>query len=168
MVLAAVAGFAARNPRITQAVLGGIFGESGAEKAQRRQQAAIASMRLEIDGMDEIRRTLRAAGGMELQKELGQVHKHIGTMVIRQAGGADTNVGEGAGSTLRPSASSREVLLRVGGAHRDSNAEQWGKQQTWPPPERPNIIGSAEEIQDKIEDEYWGGVERILKRGAFV
>lgn len=126
--------------------------------------APISGPRVKIENLDAMRRVLRDAGGKELEKELGQVHKQVGTLVIRQAGGKQTGVGEGAGSTMRPSAATREVTIRVGGSHRDSNAEQWGKQQTWPPPERPNIIGSAEEIQDKIEGVYLDGVEQIFKR----
>lgn len=125
---------------------------------------SLSGPRVRVEGMDETRKVLRAAGGKELQKQLGEVHKDIGRMVIRQAGGAKTGVGQGAGSTLRPSAAAREVVIRMGGKHRDDRREQWGKQQIWPPPERPHVIKAAEDITGEIEKAYLDGVEQIFRR----
>ena len=124
--------------------------------------------RVHIEGVRELNRLLRQVGGRELQKELCQVHKAIGTMVINRLGGASTGVGAGAGSTIRPSAATREVLLRVGGSHRTKGRrQQWGRRQLWPggnAPFRPHLIGAAVDIQDRIEDTYLTGVDNIIRR----
>lgn len=122
---------------------------------------------LHIEGVRELNRLLRQVGGRELQKELGQVHKRIGRMVIDRLGGSRTGVGRGAGQSIRPSAATREVLLRVGGSHRSERPEQWGREQVWPgglPPVRPHLIEAAREIEDEISDEYLTGVEAIFRR----
>lgn len=124
-------------------------------------------VRLSIDGVEQTARALKALGGAPLQRELGQANKKIGGMIADQAGGKRTGVGAGRGSTIRPSAASREVTLRVGGKHRDNRKEQWGVQQKWPggdPPERPNIIGAAVEIEDRISDEYAKAIDTILQQ----
>lgn len=120
--------------------------------------------RMTVEGLDDTRKVLRETAGKEGQKALGRTHKRIGTLVIDQAGGKRTGVGEGAGSTMRPSAAARQVTIRVGGKHREDEREQWGKRQTWPPPERPFIIESASEIQDRIEQEYRDGLMEELSR----
>lgn len=119
--------------------------------------------RLHIEGKRELDRTLKAWGGKEGRKELGQVHKTIGGMVIDQAGGADSGVGSGAGSKLRPSAATREVTIRAGGKHRSRKVQQWGKTPVMPHPFRPNIVGAAEQIKDRISDAYLDGVESVLR-----
>lgn len=122
---------------------------------------------MQVEGIRDLNRALRAVGGREGQKELGQVHKGIGGMVIRAAGGASSGVGEGAGSTIRASAATGSVQLRVGGAHRDNRRRQWGKRQVFPgdaAPFRPNLIGTAVSIQGRIEDAYLAGVDRIIRR----
>lgn len=121
--------------------------------------------RMVVTGLDDTRRVIRDTAGREGQKALGKVHKRIGERIIIPAlGGKQTNVGEGRGSTLRPSAASREATIRVGGKHRESEAEQWGQRQTWPPPERPLIIGAAVDHQDDIEREYRDGLLEELSR----
>lgn len=129
--------------------------------------------RIYIEGVAELSRLLRDVGGRELQKELGQVHRSIGEMVIRRLGGKSTGVGSGAGETIRPSAASREVLLRVGGSHRAAGSairpRQWGRVQRWPggaAPSRPHLIGAAVEIQSEIETAYMDGVERIARKAG--
>lgn len=125
--------------------------------------------RVHVEGVRELNRLLRRVGGRDLQRELGQVHKSIGTMVIARLGGKQTGVGEGRGASIRPSAATREVMLRVGGSHRDSLRRQWGREQRWPggmPPPRPHLIGAAVEIQPQIEDEYLDGVESIIRRAG--
>lgn len=126
--------------------------------------------RLHVEGVRELNRLLRQVGGRELQKELGQVHKSIGELVIRRVGGASTGVGAGAGEKIRPSAATREVLLRVGGKHRGSDRrQQWGRRQRWPggqPPQRPHLIRAAHDIQDRIEREYLDGVAAVIRRAG--
>jgi len=127
--------------------------------------------RIHIEGVRELNRLLRHVGGRELQKELGQVHKRIGQMVIRQLGGAQTGVGSGRGERIRPSAATREVLLLVGGSHRAPQPRklQWGRVQRWPggdAPRRPYLIEAARDIQDDIETAYLHGIERIIKRNG--
>jgi hypothetical protein len=126
--------------------------------------------RIYIEGVRELNRLLRQVGGRELQKELGQVHKSIGEMVISRLGGKHTGVGKGAGETIRPSAAVREVQLRVGGSHRaGSRRLQWGRNQKWPggqAPSRPHLIGAANEIQGQIETAYLDGVDRIVRRAG--
>ena len=126
--------------------------------------------RLVIEGVPELRKMLREVGGRELEKELGQVHKRIGEMVISAAGGRNTGVGEGAGASIRPSASVREVLLRVGGSHRDMKARQWGRRQIWPggqAPSRPYLIGAAVKQRSQILDQYDRSIRDIIRRVGF-
>ena len=123
--------------------------------------------RIRVEGVRELNRLLRNAGGRELQKELGQVHKQVGQMVIDRVGGASTGVGAGAGERIRPSAATREVLLRVGGKHRAGwgNVGRWGKR--WNRVEsgpRPHLIGAAQDIQGRIEDTYMDGVDKIIRK----
>lgn len=120
--------------------------------------------RITVENLDESRKVLRQTAGKDGQKALGRVHKRIGEMVIRQAGGKQTGVGSGAGSTMRPSSAARQVTIRVGGKHREGEREQWGREQTWPPPERPFIIEAASQISDRIEREYRDGLMEELSR----
>lgn len=127
--------------------------------------------RLVVEGVPQLRRALRDVGGRELEKKLGQVHRDIGEMVIRRAGGRNTGVGTGRGATIRPSAALREVLLRVGGTHRAQplpsgrttgiRLRQWGVNPIWPPPSRPYLIGAAQDISGDIEDAYMDGVRKV-------
>ena len=87
-------------------------------------------------------------------------------MVIQAAGGKDTGVGLGAGSTIRASAVTREVVLRVGGAHRSKKVQQWGRRPVRPHPQRPYLIQAAVKIQKRIEQKYVDGVERIMRRAG--
>lgn len=122
------------------------------------------AVRLTVEGMDELRATFRRLGGPEMVKQLGQVHKRVGELVIAKAGGTATGVGTGTGSTIRASAATRAVVLRVGGRFRSRFGawRQWGIDQMWPPPpERPYIIGAAVAAQDEILDAYLDGVSAI-------
>lgn len=126
--------------------------------------------RIQVEGIPELRALLKQVGGKELEKELGQVHKRIGQMVIDRLGGKNTGVGAGAGSSIRPSAAAREVLLRVGGTHRArwGRVGRWGKR--WDGVERgrrPHLIGAATEMQDQIEDAYMRGVDQLIRKVGF-
>jgi hypothetical protein len=124
--------------------------------------------RLQVEGVRELNRLLRAAGGPVLQKELGKVHKQIGQMVIDRLGGPDTGIGVGGrpGATISPSAATREVLLRVGGSHRNGwgKVGRWGRK--WNRQERgkrPHLIGAAFDIEPQITKTYLDGVDRVLR-----
>lgn len=121
--------------------------------------------RIVVEGLTELRATFRRLGGGEMTRQLGHVHKRVGEVVIAAAGGADTGVGHGTGATIRPSASTREVLLRVGGSHRAPFGawRQWGVNQVWPPPDRPYLIEAAEESADDILDAYLDGVRAVAR-----
>lgn len=126
--------------------------------------------RLHVEGVRELNRLLRHVGGKGLQKELGQIHKSVGQLVVERAGGASTGVGEGRGERIRTSAATREVMLLVGGSHRGGERKkQWGRVQKWPagqPPERPYLIQSAVEIQPQITDELLDGIHELLRRNG--
>lgn len=125
--------------------------------------------RLEFTNMSVVRRALRDAGGPELVKEMGQVHKSIGEMVIARVGGKQTGVGTGRGASIRSSAATREVMLRVGGSHRQSRARQWGRSQVWPggsAPARPYLIEAAREIAPEIEEAYLDGIRSVARRAG--
>ena len=119
---------------------------------------------IEVDGLKEFQRAVRAAKDKELDKRLGQANKRIGQMVIdRLSPSPDPRaIGIGKGATVRPSASKREVLLRVGGAHRaagpHTNKQPWGARRVQrpgiPAPARPNIQGTAERNFDQIADAW--------------
>lgn len=122
-----------------------------------------------IEGHRDLTRRLQQIGGKELKKEYGQVHKRIGERVIREAGGKQTTVGAGRGASMRPSASVRDIMIRVGGTHRESRLDQWGVREVWPggmPPERPHIIGAAEDIQGEIMDMYEEGVADVADKAG--
>lgn len=125
--------------------------------------ASKPAFRIEVEGYQEFRRAVARADG-ELAKRIGQVHKDIGAFVISKL--QPPSVGEGAGAKVRPSATRREVLLRVGGAWRDEQARQWGKRQEWPgghAPERPDIVGTAQRHQTEIEQRFLDLIEKTYK-----
>lgn len=120
---------------------------------------------IELDNGDwkRFQFAVRRASNTDLPKRIGQANKKVGRKFI------DTwlhpkpdpaAVGEGAGSTVRPSASKREVLLRVGGKHREGRTPrmQWGKRPGRPirqkAPPRPYIRESVERHRDEIQ-EFW-------------
>jgi hypothetical protein len=122
------------------------------------------TVRLEVDGMDEVRAAFKAMGGAPMLKQLGQVHKRVGEIVIAKAGGAATGIGAGSGATIRPSASTRDVQLRVGGRFRANFGKwrQWGETQMFPPPEpRPYLVGAAIAAEDEILEAYVEGVNAV-------
>ena len=120
--------------------------------------------RIEVEGYKEFQRAVGRAD-KELAKKLGQVHKDIGAFVISKL--QPKSVGEGAGAKVRPSATRREVMLRVGGGWRgDSPLPQWGKTQEWPDghaPDRPDILGTAERHQTEIENKLLDLIEKVYK-----
>ncbi len=120
-------------------------------------------LRIEVEGLKQFQAAVRRAQG-ELPKALGELHREIGTFVISRL--QPKVVGRGAGAQVRPSSSKREVLIRVGGAWRGNHARQWGKRQVWPnaqPPERPDILGTAQRHQDRIERMLLDGITEHFK-----
>lgn len=121
--------------------------------------------RIEVEGYQEFQRAVSHAD-KELAKRIGQVHKDIGAFVISKL--QPKSVGEGAGAKVRPSATRREVLLRVGGGWRDDDPRkrQWGKRQEWPAghaPARPDIVGTARDNQAEIEQRLLDAIDKALK-----
>lgn len=120
--------------------------------------------KIRIEGWRELQREISRATDKDLPKQIGRVHKEIGEMVISRL--RPPAVGEGRGASVRPSATRREVTLRVGGGHRDIRALQWGRRQVWPggdAPDRPDIIGTARRHEDEIADALLAGIEKALK-----
>jgi len=140
---------------------------------------------IDVDGLKEFQRAARRSTDTELPKRLGRAHKHIGQLVIDrlQPKPDPATVGKGAGAAVRASASKREVLLRVGGAHRANDSipkptqsknryayAYWGKR-AGPlafqrRPERPHIRGTIDRYADEIGDEYLEAISAAMS-GAF-
>lgn len=116
---------------------------------------------IRIEGLKEFQRTARKSVDKDLPRRLGQANKRVGTLVKRlvDARSDPQAVGEGAGAAVRPSASKREVLLRVGATHRAGHTpeRQWGKRLGRKirknAPKRPHIRGIVEDNRPKIERE---------------
>ncbi|MGH3942623.1 MAG: hypothetical protein ACRDTG_29170 [Pseudonocardiaceae bacterium] len=123
---------------------------------------------IQVEGLRELRQAIRRHGDKDLSTQLGRVHKEIGRLVISrlQPRPVPSAVGRGGGAAVRASAASREVLLRVGGDHRQTRAQQWGKHQVPPfqdAPARPFVVGTALAQQEQIERMLLDGIERSLK-----
>lgn len=126
----------------------------------------MAGTEIRIEGLKEFQMAARRSTDSELPKRLGEAHREIGRLVIsRLTPSPDPRaVGAGAGATVRPSASKRDVILRVGGAHRGSSnpkvtkMRQWGKQRVLrvgeTAPKRPYIKGTIDRYGDEISDAY--------------
>lgn len=106
---------------------------------------------------------IRIAAQRDLPKNMGQAHKEIGQFIISRMDYADPGaVGTGRGSVVRPSASKRDVLLRVGGSHRASGPytkmQPWGRLRVVRPgtqtPDRPHIWGTIWDNKRDIEKVY--------------
>ena len=138
----------------------------------------MAEKAIEVEGLKEFQRATRRAVDSELPKRLGQAHKHIGELVIsRLTPKPDpAAVGAGRGSDVRASASKRDVILRVGGAHRRSPSPEITKMRQWgarfvgrvgqPAPDRPYIRGTIDRHQDEIGNAYLEAISAAMS-GAF-
>lgn len=121
------------------------------------------SAHIRIEGLKEVQAALRNAEN-KLPKALGEAHKEIGQFIIGKLPQGSANaIGTGTGSVVRASATKRDVVLRVGGAHRaaiaakrhvGSRVPQWGKTEVQPFVGRrgnaPYIIGTMEDNRDEI------------------
>lgn len=130
-----------------------------------------------IDASDWRRfmRTVRMAESKRLPKEMGAANKRIGQLVISRLSPPPTPaaVGQGRGAGIRPSASRREVVLRVGGKHREGKAPrmQWGRRSGRPvrqqAPPRPYIKRTAERHRPEIEREWLKAIADAFDRAFY-
>lgn len=125
--------------------------------------------RIELDGLKPLMRAVRQSTDKDLKKRMGQSNKEIGKLVISklEPRPIPQAVGRGAGATVRPSATAREVLLRVGGKHRTrAPLQQWGRTHVSSfggAPPRPHILGTAEKHRKEIESKYLDGIATAMK-----
>lgn len=131
---------------------------------------------VQIEGLKEFNRTLGRVKDRDLNKRLGQANKQVGELVVRrlQPRPDPRAVGAGRGAAVRPSATRREVVLRVGGTHRPpdraprprpgrptaptvqqvTRMNPWGARRVVPPgtrtPDRPHIAGTVADNFDDI------------------
>lgn len=125
---------------------------------------------IQIEGLEEFQRAARRSTDLELPKRLGEAHREIGKLVISrlQPSPNPAAVGTGAGASVRPSATKREVLLRVGGAHRRGHSPemQWGKRRVLrvgrSAPKRPYIKETAERNRAEIGTAYLEAISRAM------
>ena len=136
---------------------------------------------IEVEGLKEFQRAARRAADQDLGKRLGQANKKIGQLVIdRLVPRPDpAAVGTGRGAAVRASAAKREVLLRVGGKHREraslpmptrSSARYalaaWGQRSGGyfgRRPPRPYIRQTVERHRKEIEREWLKAVADAMK-----
>lgn len=123
--------------------------------------------RIEVEGLKDLNRLARRAADSRLPARIGEVNKDIGRLVIShlQPRPVPAAVGEGSGADVRPSATKREVLLRVGGKFRThAPMQQWGRRQvrSAAPPKRPFILGTAERHRKEIEKAYMKGLMEAM------
>ena len=126
---------------------------------------------IEVVGLKEFQRQVRRSTDKGLPKRLGQANKEIGQLVISKLEPRPdpAAVGRGAGAKVRPSASKREVLLRVGGKHRADHSpqQQWGKRHVGRvgerAPERPYIKRTADSHRKEIGRKWIKAVAQAMK-----
>lgn len=125
---------------------------------------------IRVEGLKEFQRATRRAVDSDLPRRLGQANKQIGQLVIDrlQPRPDPAAVGEGSGAAVRPSASNREVLLRVGGAHRAGHTpeRQWGRRVVGAfssAPKRPYIRKTVEDNRRDIEDAWLKAVAEATR-----
>jgi hypothetical protein len=122
---------------------------------------------IQIDGLRELQRDLKASQG-KLPKALGEAHKNVGRFVISKVPQGDPHaVGAGSGATIRPSATKRDVLLRVGYGAREHHFQQWGETRVMPfapgPHSRPHIVGTIEQNRGAIVEKFLDETMKALK-----
>lgn len=132
----------------------------------------MASSYIEVEGLKEFNRAVRAAKDKPLDKRIGQANKEIGRLVIERLSPTldPLAVGAGRGASPRPSASKREVLLRVGGAHREAGEntamQPWGAKRIAPvgshTPPRSFIQGTAEDHFKEISQAWLDAMVEAL------
>ncbi len=116
---------------------------------------------IEVEGLKELQAAIKRAQG-KLPASIGEAHKEVGRFVIGKLPPGNPNaVGAGSGATVRPSATKREVILRVGSGARTASKNQWGKVPVQPfVSGRPYIVGTIKDNQDAIEQMF---LDQIIK-----
>lgn len=126
---------------------------------------------IKVEGLREFQMAARRSTDSGLPKRLGDAHKQIGELVITKLSPRPTPpaVGTGAGASVRPSASKREVLLRVGGGHRAGHSPemQWGRRPARTPgqsaPKRPYIRETIDRHESEIGDAYLEAISQAMR-----
>ena len=131
---------------------------------------------IQVEGLKEFNAAVRRSADVELPKRIGQANKQIGTLVVSRLNPRPDPraVGVSTGATVRPSASKREVILRVGGSHRaagrHTKKQQWGRRRVVPvgtrTPARPDIQGTGRANLDQI-GQLWLEAISAAMSGAF-
>lgn len=127
-----------------------------------------------VDGLKELLATVRAAKDGALRREMGQANKGIGELVVSklQPRPDPAAVGAGKGAAVRPSASVRDVILRVGGAHRRNPPQAlWGARavssRRRARPLRPYIKQTAADHMDEISDAWLHAIAKGLSSAFY-
>jgi len=123
---------------------------------------------IDRDSLRQFMAAVRQSVDTELPKRLGQANRSVGEKFIYQwlrPKPDQAAVGKGAGAAVRPSASKRDVILRVGGAHRAGHTpyKQWGRRPVNPfevAPPRPYIRQSADDHLDEIQEAWLEAVQQ--------
>lgn len=123
---------------------------------------------IEVEGLNELQVAVKRQCG-QLPKALGEAHKNVGRFVIGKLPEGDPHaVGAGSGAAVRPSATKRDVLLRVGHGGRKAHKEQWGSVPVQPfQPIRPYIVGAIQDYEAEIEQTFLDEVTKALGPAFF-
>lgn len=130
---------------------------------------------IQVDGWEEFQRDLRRAKHTEYPKRIGQANKKTGEFIksLVERESDPRAVGVGRGANIRSSASKREVILRVGGAHRAGNTPymQWGIRPGRRPyeqaPERPYVKQIADDHREEIGEFFLEAVAEAMESVFF-
>lgn len=110
---------------------------------------------IEVEGLKEMQAAIKRAQG-KLPASIGEAHKEVGRFIIGKLPPGDPHaVGAGASASVRPSATKRDVVLRVGHGKREAAKNQWGKTPVQPfVSGRPHIIKAVTDNQEAIEQKF--------------
>lgn len=110
---------------------------------------------IEVEGLKELQTAIKRQQG-KLPAAIGEAHKEIGQFIIGKLPEGDPHaVGMGSGATVRPSATKRDVVLRVGHGAREGHKPQWGSKEVQPfESGRPYIVGAIQDNQEQIEEMF--------------
>lgn len=122
------------------------------------------------DSLRQFMAAVRSSTDTELPRRLGQANRSVGEKFIYQwlrPKPEPAAVGQGAGAAVRPSSSKRDVVLRVGGAHRAGHTpyKQWGRRAVnpfEPAPPRPYIRESANDHLDEIQEAWLEAITEAM------
>src|SRR5512139_869930 len=122
---------------------------------------------IQIEGLAELQAAIKRQQG-KLPAAIGEAHKEVGRFVIGKVPAGDSHaVGAGSGATIRPSATKRDVIIKVGHGARTAAYQQWGKRVINPPApgpgSRPHIVGAIEQNQEAIEQKFMDEIIKALE-----